>query len=384
MLVIGCISGNVIVKINLNKHSRTGIQNKGKHMSVKSKKIITIDCGKNSAYYYDHDQKKSIPVTHQELLELPHKMKNVIFVAESAHLDRPRTMKSFAQPFTVEQLNYFKQGCKDNGNILKLFPEMLSYDVISASNYEKSDETDPIALYEYISNSPDVLNTLKNPSESYDPNELRKEGWAIKSNMNTLLNYARRNDYGKDDPNDVIRNWLTENINDIVNGISEQTKVVFELDGVYKKDNIKKNIKKGDININEANMTAIYSIAAVLFEFNISKDMTTLSYVPRLRKMTNALPGWKFVARYVFGFSPWHLKGGLARSNLKFHNFKTYLNKRCIAENYNMTGKKLNGKQKHQFNLLEKQFFKQVQNDHKKSCKDLFLSLKRVMEKTLM
>jgi hypothetical protein len=197
--------------------------------------------------------------------------------------------------------------------------------------------------------------------------------------MNTLLNYARRNDYGKDDNTDSIRKWLSDNINYIVNGLDEKTKMVFGLDSVYKKDNSSKGIRKGDINLNAANMTAVYSIAAALFEFSITKDLT-VEYKPRLREQTGELPGWKFIEKYVYGFSPYHLNGGLARSNLKFHNFNTYLSKRAVDSGYVMDKKKLSGKQKHQFDNSERKFFRQVQNEHKKACKQLFLNLKRVME----
>jgi hypothetical protein len=33
---------------------------------------------------------------------------------------------------------------------------------------------------------------------------------------------------------------------------------------------------------------------------------------------------------------------------------------------------------------MERQFFRQVQNDHKKACKQLFLNLKRVMQNPVM
>jgi len=346
--------------------------------------IITIDCGKNIAYYYNplENKNESIKITHEELLELPRKCKNTLFVSESAHLDRPRTMKSFAQPFKVEELNRFKRLCEENNNLLRLFPEMLSFDVISDAGLDKSDENDPISLHQYLSKNLDIIDVLKKPSDNYEASELRKEGWRVKSNMNTLLNYARRNDYGKDDIKDVIRQWLQENINDIVSGLDEQTRIVFGFDSVYKKNNVKKCIKAGDINLNGANMTAVYSIAAGLFEFNINKDLN-VEYRPRLRENTNELPGWKFMEKYVYGFSPYHLNGGLARSNLKFHNFNTYLGKRAVSNGYCLEKKKLSGKPKYKFDYLERQFFRQVQNDHKKACKNLFLNLKRVMQSTL-
>jgi len=344
--------------------------------------IVTIDCGKNIAYYYNplENKKESIKVSHADLLELPSKVKNTLIVSESAHLDRPRTMKSFAQPFKVEELNKFKRLCEENGNVLRLFPEMLSFDVISEGGMEKSDENDPISLYKYLTKNVDLIDVLKKPSDNYEASELRKEGWRVKSNMNTLLNYARRNDYGKGDSTDTIRLWLEQNIKDIVSGLDDNTKLVFGFDSVYKKDNVKKGIRAGDINLNDCNMTAVYSIAAGLFEFSITKDLN-VEYIPRLRENTKELPGWKFMEKYVYGFSPYHLNGGLARSNLKFHNFNTYLGKRAVENGYTVEKKKLSGKPKFQFDNKERQFFRKVQNDHKKACKQLFLSFKRVLEK---
>jgi len=344
--------------------------------------IVTIDCGKNIAYYYNpkEDKNKSVKISHDELLKLPTKFSNVLFVVESAHLDRPRTMKSFAQPFRVEQLNMFKRLCVENNNMLRLFPEMMSYEVIKSGGMDKSDESDPIALYRYLTNDVNLIDVLKKPSEDYEASELRKEGWRVKDNMNKLLNYARRNDYGKDDDTDIIRKWIEYNIKDIVGVLDDHTKIVFGFDNVYAKSNFKKGIRAGDINLNEVNMTAVYSIAAGLFEFNLNKDLL-VEYKPRLRENTNELPGWKFMEKYVYGFSPYHLNGGLARSNLKFHNFNTYLGKRVKENGYTIISKKLNGKPKYEFDKKERQFFRKVQSDHKKACKQLFLSFKRVLEK---
>lgn len=347
--------------------------------------IVTIDCGKNIAYYYNpkEDKDKSVKISHDELLKLPTKFRNVLFVVESAHLDRPRTMKSFAQPFRVEQLNMFKRMCVENNNMLRLFPEMMSYEVIKSGGMDKSDASDPIALHRYLTNDVNLIDVLKKPSEDYEASELRKEGWRVKDNMNKLLNYARRNDYGKDDDTDIIRKWIECNIKDIVGVLDEQTKIVFGFDNVYAKSNFKKGIRAGDINLNECNMTAVYSIAAGLFEFHINdiNEDISVEYRPRLRENTSELPGWKFMEKYVYGFSPYHLNGGLARSNLKFHNFNTYLGKRVNENGYTMISKKLNGKPKYEFDNKERQFFRQVQSDHKKACKQLFLSFKRVLEK---
>ena len=66
------------------------------------KQIVTIDLGKNMAFYYDPNKSdKTFKITHQELLDLPNKYENTLFVSEGAHMDRPRTMKSHACDFIV-------------------------------------------------------------------------------------------------------------------------------------------------------------------------------------------------------------------------------------------------------------------------------------------
>ena len=68
------------------------------------------------------------------------------------------------------------------------------------------------------------------------------------------------------------------------------------------------------------------------------------------------------------------------RMDLIKYYFNTYLNKRAFDNGYSMVKKKLNGKPKFQFDDMERHVFRKVQNDHKKSCKRLFLSFKRVMQ----
>ena len=363
---------------------------KGKFKSNLMKKynldnVVTIDCGKE-VYYYNprENMDESIKITYDELLKLPSKLKNTLIVSESAHMDRPRTLKSFAQPFTAKQLGSFKKLCEKTGNVLRLFPEMQSFNVINENGKEKSDAEDPIALSKYLENHSYIIDSLKKPSESYEPSELKKEAWREKSNLNLLLNYARRKKYGVGDDSDVIQSLLEKHKNEIAGKLSDNAKLVFKLDEVYKSDMKRYNAKKGDVNLNQANMTGIYSICATLWDFDIDPNTFDVRYKPRLREQTNSLPGWKFVSEQLLGFSPFHLKGGIARSNLKFHNFKTFLSNRIKADNngYTWSGKKLNGKRKFEFNNEERQYFSQVQSDHKKACKELFMVLKQIMQRT--
>ena len=178
------------------------------------KQIVTIDLGKNMAFYYDPNKSdETFKITQQELLDLPNKYENTLFVSEGAHMDRPKTMKSHAQAFKKHELNLFKDNCKNNNNLLRLFPEMMSFQTRQEGE-EKSDELDPIHLYRYLEENPNFIDVLKNPSSNYNADPKRREGWSIKDNMNTALNYARRTKYGKDDYW-LIREWLENNIEEI-------------------------------------------------------------------------------------------------------------------------------------------------------------------------
>jgi hypothetical protein len=344
------------------------------------KQIVTIDLGKNMAFYYDPDKSdKTFKITHQELLDLPNKYENTLFVSEGAHMDRPRTMKSHAQAFKEDELNLFKDNCKNNNNLLRLFPEMMSFQTRQEGE-EKSDELDPIHLYRYLEENPNFIDVLKNPSSNYNADPKRREGWSIKDNMNTALNYARRTKYGKDDYWS-IREWLENNIEEINKNIDDTTKKVFEV-SYYKKGNVKKSIQQGDVNVNALN-NGIYSIIMSLFEFSTDEDINVVHNF-RKREETGDLPGWGFLEKYVYHFSPFHLKGGIARSNLKFHNYKTYLAKRAVDFGYKMEKKKLNGKAKNQFNPQEESFFKQAQKEHKNACKQMFYAVKKAVRNNLI
>ena len=340
----------------------------------KLKNLITIDCGSDGNHYFDHTQfKDSKKISYDELLKLPYKYKNTLFVSEVAHFDRPRTMKSFAQPFTKQELIGFKDACLKNNNQLRLFPERQTPKACAFSGKDKSDENDPISIFMYLNEYPHLINSLQKPSETYEPSLLRLEGWEFKNNINQFLNYSRRNNYGKSSKNelknDPVRNFITIHRNEILSNVDDNTISSFKL-----------NSKS----INEINWAGIFSVLSPLFEFSINEDFN-VSYKYKLRKFTNKPAGWNFVSKYVFEFSPNHRRGGIARSNLKFHNFPSFM--KANAEQYGFhfpaRGKKLSGKDKFDFDEKENHFFKHMQKLHKNACKQVYIATKNIISKTL-
>jgi len=66
-------------------------------------------------------------------------------------------------------------------------------------------------------------------------------------------------------------------------------------------------------------MPQLFSIAATLIDED-GKD--------RVRKETQESPGWGYVKRHVLCMSPFHLKGGTARSTLYYHGAKSWISSR--------------------------------------------------------
>lgn len=347
----------------------------------KLKNLITIDCGKDGSHYFDHTEfETSKKISHNDLLNLPFKYKNTLFVSEVAHFDRPRTMKSFAQPFTKEELIQFKDACVKNNNHLRLFPERQTPKASFFAKNEKSDVLDPISISKYLIQSPHLINSLKKPSETYEPSLLRMEGWEFKNNMNMFLNYSRRNNYGQSSKNelknDPIRSFIIIHRNEILSNIDENAITAFQLNS----------------NLSSVNWAGVFSVLSPLFEFSIDEKFN-VTYKYRLRKYTDKPAGWKFVSKYAFEFAPNHRRGGIARSNLKLHNFTTFMkanvngNMKEIAEHHGLffteKGRKLCDKKHGQTDEKETHFLKHMQKLHKNACKQLYIATKNIISKTL-
>lgn len=299
-------------------------------------RLITLDCGKNNASFYDGNDRlnedveglKGVseiisPLLILELASNP-KYKGFSMVAEDAHFGVPRSEDSLSQPFRDDQLTKFYKDCRDNDIILRLFPQKSTPRAISYSGLEKSDETDPISIYKVVKDFPSI--SLRKPPESFKPSNVRKEGYEHKKLLNKKLNFARRFDY-----NDTNGQWIKDNIKEISSALSSTAQDAFQINEesiLYKKGNKKKGIKKGDVNYNNIKLTQLCTILAV-FRGKMSLDPLTgqpcISDELIKREYTNDLVKWKFAKKHIFGFSPMHQRGGVARSNLTHHGSRNYI-----------------------------------------------------------
>lgn len=276
--------------------------------------LFTIDFGTGSGVLYDGTQDVCTKYSRKELLQavltLP---PGSIVVGEDAHFGRPQKDLSRAQPYTATELLTWYQECTNKGVQLKLFSQQMT---ARAKNYsvctEKTDENDARAIYKLITDFPQI--TMKNPPVHFDTDKKRQEIYKFKSETNAILNVGRGREDKYDDETDAIVMFIRKHLKTVADQLSLEEQTMFGLDKRYKRGN--GSHQAGDINFNQVKMTILYSIVATLIDYNGNL---------RKRPSTNELIGWKFVKRHIFGFGPFHLKGGVARSNIVFHGMRHWI-----------------------------------------------------------
>jgi hypothetical protein len=343
--------------------------NKNTNKLYQEPTTVTIDCGQLGATIYDgNNQRRAVKISFEDLFNLPNTLpKGSSIWGERAHFGVPQKEESLAQYFTSEQLLKFYSDCAKNGIDLRFYSERLIPKMLQYAGFEqeeKSDFIDPVAAYEYIMARPNVQSVLMKPPKSFDTDLLREEGHVFREMTNKHLNVARFNGYSN-----ANTKWIEDNLEEIAKQLSNTAKSAFGLD---EKSHFKTKANKGKINLNKIKLPQMYSVLAVL------KD---LKGNPRLRdnpKMYNKeLPGWKFVKKYVIPMSPFHFRGGVARSNLYHHGMKNWINMK-IKETHGYDIKK---KDRGNFSKAEDQIFNQYRTQYCNSIHELFHVFKEMIQK---
>jgi|694.fasta_scaffold16109_3 hypothetical protein len=330
---------------------------------------VTIDCGQNGATIYDgSEQRRAVKISFEDLFNLPNTLpKGSSIWGERAHYGVPREEDSKAQYFTSSVLLKFYSDCEKNGINLRFYSERLIPKMLTYAGFgqdEKSDFIDPVAAYEYIMARPNVRAALMKPPKSFGPDPLRDEGHAFRETTNKHLNVARFNNY--ENPN---AKWIQDNVEEIAKQLSDTAKSAFGLD---EKSHFKIKAKQGKINLNKVKLPQMYSVLATL------KDLRGNLRLRDNPKMYNKeLPGWKFIKKYVIPMSPFHFRGGVARSNLYHHGMKNWINMK-IKETHNYDIKK---KDRGNFSKSEDQIFNQYRTEYCNSIHELFHVFKEMITK---
>ena len=358
-------------------------------MKKNKNKTYVIDCGKNQATIYDG--KTVITISHETLLSLPAELqRGDTVIGEYSHFGCPRKLLSKAQPFEAEKLLGWYERFREAGVNLKLFPQQSTpracilvhgykkdaegkflKESNGKNHIEKSDETDPIAIFNFLLKEPQGKRvSLMKPPTSFEEDALRTEGNEWKSDTNTIINSARSVDY--EAPEDKNAEWLRDNAETISSRLSPRARNIFGYDNFYTTTDKKGRWTKGDLKNGKVNMVQVYPVLTVL-------RMPDGSLRERIR--THALPGWKFIKKYVFCMTPFHLKGGVARSNFYYHGLRAYVSRMSKTnEGFTFTEGKASYRNRGTFSPEEDVAYLKYRAEYCGAIKELFTLFKDMLQ----
>lgn len=265
-------------------------------------------------------------------------------IIEAAHM-APRTDFSLAQVYTEDELKAFGQAIKNNGSTLQLFPQQLTPKARAEFGITaKTDENDLIAMVRYVETHSELK--LKKLSKTFVTERRREAAWQFKKENDGILNVARRFSYKKE--NDAVITFLNDNLEELAARLSPAARSIMMLDDSQRNSRTGLFKKTGE----GARNARLYTLAALFLHPE--------GYA-RVRPDTGQMPGIGWQWRYVLGMSPFHFKGGIARSNLNWHAFRNYAIGALDTRKAGPGGKVLshyhfNGEQQKQFRAVRKDF----------------------------
>lgn len=264
--------------------------------------VVGLDFGCNSVHYYMARSGKRGHMKFKSLLSWLLRLPcNVLVVCESAHLGVPQSELSLAQPFTAEQLLRLYDQLRSRGVTLKLAPHAhtgkrmrlwVAHNLPELMrDAKKSDATDALALAVYVDRCNAI--SLANPYKSFNRSARREFGRKVTKRSNAVLNAERTNDYSGDFYPLIMK--------------------------------LSRKVRRCD---SFPSLKFVVTVASTLFS---ERDCKLVLFTNRGQP-----PGRWFWMRDVLRMSPWHHRGGTARSNLMWHTFKPYLQKSAKRSGLNV------------------------------------------------
>ena len=271
--------------------------------------IVTVDFGGKEWTSFDGQSVQCLST--DDFLRLDQWCKKgTMLIAEHAHLGCPRTNKSLAQVYTASELQDFYRHAISLGIEVRLFPQSQTPKARALAGLgEKNDANDAQAIYNYLLHGPSVLDSLKHPPRSFEPERWREAGWAFKDDTNIILNVARRFKYKTE--GDKITSFVLDNLERLAAIVPDDAKEIFGL--LHRK-------KDGSFYALDSpqgpSLSKLYTLAALLLneEGNL-----------RSRPDTGRPPGIGWLMRTQIATTPFHHRGGIARSNVMWHGCKNYV-----------------------------------------------------------
>ena len=282
---------------------------------------LVADFGTNNWTVLNSTSQSTTTMSPDDFHSLQWLSKGDTLIAENAHLGCHRTDLSLAQVYTADELIDFYDRASRKGCRIKLFPGHLTPKARAQyGGGEKSDDVDTRAIYHMVTNSPHIR--LMNPPTSFQPSRSREAGWDFKRDTNGIINKARRFKY--QDPNDIIVRFLAANLKAIAAELSPASHEAFDFDKISK--------RSGEFLKSDGRINRLYTLTAFFLDPNGTV---------RQRPDTGEMPGIQWLRHNVLHTSPFHFRGGIARSNIYWHGCKNYLLKKMGTRKASSIGKVL-------------------------------------------
>ena len=310
--------------------------------------LFTADIGSGKIHYYDSD--RDIFYGKQDIStlitgDIPGIKRGDVLVIEDAHLrELVEGGKSLAHTYTFTQLEEIHSTAQRVGFTIQLFPhkktpvvrKLAGYDSKDKTNRQflleynmSTDEADVRSLAQFLKRDAEAFRCLKifNPIREKTYHEKKEHIFDYRAESNLDLNLARTRGYGFDDDDDyddAIHQFIENQKYEICNRLTGEG--IFDLDGddkfsgpeLIKSIGLTYSAKGGGLN-KISSESRLYTLVASLLRPD--GKIRQRGFPPDHKFYGKMLPAteWKWVKEHYFGFTPYHMKSGVAASNIKYH-----------------------------------------------------------------
>ena len=239
-------------------------------------------------------------------------------VSEASHIQTPQTQKSFAQPLRSDQIDSMVETALERSLVIGVVSHHQNRTVrqLMGESVEKTfgeDEIDCRSWHRFISLGRISMHRLRKIGSGQD----RSAIYEFKDRTNQILNAARMFKYRMSPA--VFDELGYEVGSDICLRLLESENLLYEKgkDVAACRHGIAYRHPKGvRLAIYALKNSQLYSLAALMFD--------PFTSARRVRIDTGEPPGVRWLMRHIVGNTPFHHRGGIARSNIYHHGIKNF------------------------------------------------------------
>ena len=284
-------------------------------------KLYTADWG--GGYWYIHDGENDTKLNKAEFASMQWIDAGSYLVVEYAHIQVPQTQKSLAQVYTAAELVDIYDAASNAGVVCLWFPQHLTFRARAVAGLPKvkklgEDALDARALHHFVRSEPVVMHK---PRYDMGVSDWRQAIYTFKSETNIILNWARTQTDETGQKKYVTQSdeyFRFAGKDDHCRQLLKHANIAAF--GTYKKRSLQVAYETHDRGVRQTvasmGICQLYTAAALVVD---------PAGHERQREDTDAMPGVNWLVRNIIGTSPFHYRGGIARSNFYHHGMRNFL-----------------------------------------------------------